>query len=469
ARHVGRCGGWERRFVDPVVVALDSHAACINDLGPIIVTHHRIEKLDALPGSGLDHLDRQRTDRNGADQLDGEAGQMKGVLTGTVIGEEAAAQYHRGAAVHGIGIPRARAQRCRTDPIAVPLEECVAHRATLERDRPSLTADHLRCPAMGLDDLLGDFGDDLGKAKDLADQLWDDRDKISEAVTLVWDNKDELAGVLDFVRDHGDDLLDLLKKVPDILGQAGDGLTLAGSSAVQAGGWLVDEKGGVAKFAEIAADAIEACLEQLGKAVDLLADLGDEIDGISIPSFEPKFSDVMGFSVVTGLDIGEMSLTDQAAGKIRSGSEQLDGIAGNLAGASDALRALGGKVADAGGELESVGLQLHDSGQTLTTVTGSGKKKKPPKTAKRASAKARPKAKPKPKSKSKAKKGASRSAKKRAKKGASRSTKRTRKTAAKKTAAKRATKKTTKKQATTKKLPSRKAAKKTTKRATKRP
>ena len=90
---------------------------------------------------------------------------------------------------------------------------------------------------MGIDDLLGDFGDDLGKAKDLADQLWDDRDKISETVSLVWENKDELNGVLDFVRDHGDDLLDLLRKVPDILGQAGDGLSMAGSSAVQAGGW----------------------------------------------------------------------------------------------------------------------------------------------------------------------------------------------------------------------------------------
>jgi hypothetical protein len=300
---------------------------------------------------------------------------------------------------------------------------------------------------MGLDDLLGDFGDDLGKAKDLADQLWDDRDKISETVSLVWDNKDELVGVLDFVKDHGDDLLDLLKKVPEILGQAGDGLTLAGTSAVQAGGWLVDEKGGVAKFAETAADAIEACLEQLGRAVELLGDLGDEIDGISIPSFEPTYTEVMGFNVVTGLDIGEMSLTDQAAGKIRDGGEQLDGIASHLAGASDALRALGGKVADAGGELESVGLQLHDSGQTLTTVTGSAKRKKPPKTTKRTTKrKATKRTKPKRASGARAKAGAKPTG----------SNKRTTKKSA---ATKRSTKKAAKKQAkATKQLPSRKAA-----------
>ena len=234
---------------------------------------------------------------------------------------------------------------------------------------------------MGLDDLL-DFGDELGKAKELAETLWDDREKITDTANLVWDNKDDLIGVIDFVREHGDDLLDLLKKVPEILGQAGDGLSSAGQSAVQAGTWLVDEKGGVAQFADLAADAIEACLDQLGAATSLIGDLSDEIDKLSIPSLSPTYTEVMGFNVITGIDIGEVALVDQATDRLRDGTDQIQAIAGNLGDVAGNLRDLGVKVADAGDELQSVGVQLHDSGQTPTTISGS-KKQKAPKVAKR--------------------------------------------------------------------------------------
>ena len=124
---------------------------------------------------------------------------------------------------------------------------------------------------MGIRDIVGKLDDlDLGKVKDVVETIWDDRDKIGEVVDLVWSNRDRLVAVLDWVKEHGDDLLDLMEKVPEILGRAGQALTEAGHSATTAAGWLVGQADdGVVELVEVAAKALDSCWDELDDVAKL--------------------------------------------------------------------------------------------------------------------------------------------------------------------------------------------------------
>ena len=257
-----------------------------------------------------------------------------------------------------------------------------------------------------------------------------------------------------FIKDHGDDLVDMLERVPEILGKAGIGLSAAGSSAVKASGFLTGDDGGVdvRELAETAASALNRCHDQLKGATDLLARLGDQIDDIKIPTLSTSHTEIMGFSVVTGIDLGESSIAGDAAGSLRSGADRLVDVAEDLQTVAEKLLGLGGAIGDAGADLRVVGGDLETSGTALVAMTGPAKKT----TARKRTSKKRA-ARKTPAKKTTARKTSARKSKARktpAKKAA------TRKTAAKKTPPRKspAKKSTAKKKAPTKRAAPKKAS-----------
>lgn len=224
---------------------------------------------------------------------------------------------------------------------------------------------------MGIRDIVGKLDDiDLGKVKDVVETIWDDKDKIGEVVDLVWSNRDRLVPVLDWVKDNGDDLLDLLERVPAILGRAGSALVDAGESAVTAAGWLVGQADdGVVELVEVAAKALDSCWDELDDVGKLLATLGDRIDDVEIPTIAPKYTEVMGFDVVTGIDFGADPFLDGVADRMRDGAVRVEGVANGLTTVAEQLRGVASRVVDAGNDLEKVGKQLGSSGSSLMAMS----------------------------------------------------------------------------------------------------
>lgn len=227
-------------------------------------------------------------------------------------------------------------------------------------------------------------GLDPRKAAQLVDDLWDERHRIVEAVSFVMDQRDELVKVMRFVADHGDDLLDLAKRLPDFLGEVGDGMQAAGSTASRAANFLAgdgDDGGGVLDLANLAAEAFESVQDELEVAVKLLARIGAELEDLAIPSVEPEYTEVAGFRVISGLDIGRSHPVAGAAKQIASGGDRLDAIAGQVRQAAGQVRELGVRIGDMGNELGDAGQELSSSGVMLASFHGAQSKSKP--TAKR--------------------------------------------------------------------------------------
>ena len=232
---------------------------------------------------------------------------------------------------------------------------------------------------MGIDDLFEDLGGlDIGKVGDVVETIWDDKDKIGHVVELVWDNKDRIVPVLDWVKEHGDDLLDLMQKVPEILGKAGNGLADAGESAIGAATWLIGQADdGVGEVVEIAASALDACWDELEDVGDMLGRLSNQIDGVKLPTFDLQRTEVAGIDLISGIDIGAEEVFDGAADRLRDGVDRVLGVAAGLTTVAEQLREVADRVIDAGGDLDMVGTQLVGSGSTLVAM--SGQERKPPK------------------------------------------------------------------------------------------
>ncbi|NQV05155.1 hypothetical protein HQ535_01275 [bacterium] len=226
---------------------------------------------------------------------------------------------------------------------------------------------------MGLDDLFDMVGDfDPGKVKDVVETVWEDRDKIKDSVGLVWDNRDEILGVIDFFKENKDQILSLIGKLPDLLGKTGDGLAAAGLSAVKASGLLTgedDDDMSAQRLAEVASDALDNCREELVKVEGLVGNVASSVSGFKIPTFEPKFTEIVGFNVVTGVDFGEKSLLDDAAEALTDGVGRLSGITSSLGDVSGRIRSLGARITEAGEDLAGVGEQLGESGAMLKQVS----------------------------------------------------------------------------------------------------
>ena len=223
---------------------------------------------------------------------------------------------------------------------------------------------------MGIRDIVGKLDDlDLGKVKDVVETIWDDRDKIGEVVDLVWSNRDRLVPVLDWVKEHGDDLLDLMEKVPEILGRAGQALTEAGHSATTAAGWLVGQADdGVVELVEVAAKALDSCWDELDDVAKLLRSIGDRVDDVEIPTVAPRYTEVMGFDVVTGIDFGSDPFLDGVADRLKDGADRVGGVAAGLTTVASQLRDVAARVVDAGNDLDQVGKQLDSSGSALMAM-----------------------------------------------------------------------------------------------------
>lgn len=198
-----------------------------------------------------------------------------------------------------------------------------------------------------------------------------DADRVKDVVSAVWDHKDEVAGAVRFVREHGDELVALAAKLPELLAKAAEGLAGAGADARAAAEFLTGEggKGGVKALAELAGDALDACRTELAAARGLLDDLGRELDGVPIPSVRPTYSEVLGHKLITGLELADGKLLEEAGKRVKEGAARFDGVGEQLAAVAHQLREIGALVERAGHGLAGTAAKLESGGRSLATLT----------------------------------------------------------------------------------------------------
>lgn len=186
---------------------------------------------------------------------------------------------------------------------------------------------------------------DPRKVIDLIDDLWDSRKKIVEAADFVWDNREPISAAIAFMRDHADELVDLGKRLPGFLAQAGEALETAGDGAHKASlmilgdGQDADDGGGVLDVAADAAAALERCRDELWAVMGMFDRAGNGLADI------PVIGDVA-------------SPLIDASGRIGAVSDDLGAVARRV-------RRLGEQLADAGRDLGWVGDSLGTSGVAL--------------------------------------------------------------------------------------------------------
>lgn len=192
----------------------------------------------------------------------------------------------------------------------------------------------------------------LGKFDDF------DMEKVMAVVNLVWNNREKF--------------IDLLENLPKLLQETGESIESAGASAMKASVFLSgDDKGSpsAGEMSNMAATALDRCYKEINAAAKIMANLGDDLDRVRIPSFKPKYMEVMGHRVMSGLDLGEEGLLDNAAGKLNDGSERLSSIGKDLRLVAQNLREMGSMLTDTGKDLNDVGVQLKQSGSTLRSLS----------------------------------------------------------------------------------------------------
>jgi hypothetical protein len=201
---------------------------------------------------------------------------------------------------------------------------------------------------MGIGDIVGSVGK-LGKASaeldprklvDLVNDLWGLRKTIVDTVEFVVENRAALVGAMGFVQDHADDLIDLAKRLPELLGTAGDALETAGGGAKEAGSFLLgDGTQSVLQLAEEAADALDRAHRELAAIKGLFDRAGAEL--VALP------------------------VVGTAARPIVDGAGRLGAVALDVGDVSDKLRKVGAAITDTGRGLDRVGGALTSSGSTL--------------------------------------------------------------------------------------------------------
>ncbi|WP_420630796.1 hypothetical protein [Candidatus Leptofilum sp.] len=195
------------------------------------------------------------------------------------------------------------------------------------------------------------------------DKLFDkfddiDMKKLVEVVNLVWNNREKF--------------IDLVENLPTLLDNTGSSIESAGTSAVKASAFLSGDKKGspsAGEVSKIAATALDRCQDELAEAAKIMASLGKQLDAVRIPSVKPKYIEVLGSRVVSGLEFGEEGILDNAADKLTDGSSRLKQIGVDLRLVSKNLRELGGALTETGKDLNNVGLQLKESGGTLRSLS----------------------------------------------------------------------------------------------------
>ncbi len=194
---------------------------------------------------------------------------------------------------------------------------------------------------------------------DLISALGGDKslDQVMETVDLVLKNKTSLLKAIDFIQEHGDELLDLMARLPDILGRAGAALA--------------------EDLTRNAARAIEECHDHLASVGRLVARIAQEVGDLAIPSFAVEQREIMGLSVVSGIDIKSRPLAAGPAADLASSAQTLAEVAAALSKVSSGLGTLGGGLAATGARLGQVGGDMHRSGVTLAELGGATVARRP--------------------------------------------------------------------------------------------
>lgn len=222
--------------------------------------------------------------------------------------------------------------------------------------------------------LLGKVGDTLGV------------DKVGDSVEWVLDNREALGDAVDFVRDIDDKVIALVKGLPDALAGLGEGLAEAGKQAHQAAAALLgdDESSGAHAVVNHGANLLGGVTEQLNGAVALLSGVADDVGKIGIPSFEPKFSEVLGFKVISGVEMDINPMLTGPAEKLKAGVDTVGGATESLNGLAEDLAKLAGALTSIGRALDGLGDGLEGSGSTIRGLMGaSSSGKAAPKTTAR--------------------------------------------------------------------------------------
>ncbi len=196
----------------------------------------------------------------------------------------------------------------------------------------------------------------LGKILDNFDDF--DAEKVMKVVNMVWENRERF--------------MEIIEKLPQMLQDTGESIDAAGESALAASSLLLGDKKtqtpSAGAISEMAADALERCQAEIANAARIMEKFGVEIDDVKIPSFKPEYKEVMGFNVITGVDIGENQMIDNAADRLKDGSGRMEEISKDLKNVAKYLRQLGGTLTNAGEGLDNVGHKLKESGGTLRSM-----------------------------------------------------------------------------------------------------
>lgn len=186
-----------------------------------------------------------------------------------------------------------------------------------------------------------------------------DTKKVMEVVNLVWNNRERF--------------VDLIENLPELLRNTGDSIESAGQSAVKASLFLTggDKDGLVSarEISDLAANALERCNRELKSVAETMDGLGQEIDDVQLPTMQPTYTEIMGINVMSGVEFEEYPMLDNAANRLKHGSDRLEDIGKDLEQVAKYLRQLGGALTETGGDLNNVGVQLKQSGEMLRSMT----------------------------------------------------------------------------------------------------
>lgn len=169
-------------------------------------------------------------------------------------------------------------------------------------------------------------------------------DQLKDLAGGVVDSGDDIGKAVSFVAEHGDELIDLVAKLPELLGTTASALTDAASDVASAASFLTGggKSGpGVQKLADLASDALETCREELGDAEKLLTSVAGYLDNVPM----------------VGDDIGD-AMNDVA--------KRFDNVGDRLGQVAVQLRKLGGAVDSAGEGLSRTATKLDNGGKALS-------------------------------------------------------------------------------------------------------
>lgn len=208
---------------------------------------------------------------------------------------------------------------------------------------------------------------DLGKLFDKVGM-----DGVGDTVGWVVENKDGLGKAIDFIRDLDDKIPELIKTLPGLLASLGGGLAEAGEQAQRAAVTLLgaDGEGGAKALLSRGSGALTSMTDQLSGAASAIAEVADDVGKVGIPSFEAKYTEVVGFRVISGVEMDTNPILKGPADKLKAGADTVTDVTGNITELAADLAQLAGVMAAIGGALDGLGERLGSSGNQIRGLMG---------------------------------------------------------------------------------------------------